>query len=126
MKHGLATVLESVVSALQRHPRRVTAVVAAFLLCGGGGAFAVASLAPDVSDMPVREVAYTIDTLPLQSQIDSLDVHRFPMIFRGGGDCSVVDWTFLGGSIANWSFVCFVIIGLVMLALIARRAARGH
>ena len=31
-----------------------------------------------------------------------------PMIFKGSGDCTKVDWTFLGGSIANWSFLCFV------------------
>jgi disulfide bond formation protein DsbB len=49
-----------------------------------------------------------IETFPLQRAI--------PMIFKGGGDCSVVDWTFLGGSIANWSFVCFV--GIALLALV--------
>jgi disulfide bond formation protein DsbB len=27
---------------------------------------------------------------------------------RGGGDCSQIDWTLLGGSIANWSFIAFV------------------
>ena len=43
-----------------------------------------------------------------------------PMIFRGSGDCTVVDWTFLGGSIANWSFVCFTLIGLGLLVLLAR------
>jgi disulfide bond formation protein DsbB len=31
-----------------------------------------------------------------------------------------VDWTFLGGSIANWSFLCFCGIALVALALIWR------
>lgn len=35
-----------------------------------------------------------------------------PMLFRGSGDCAAVDWTFLGGSIANWSFVCFVGLGI--------------
>ncbi len=44
-----------------------------------------------------------------------------PMIFRGSGDCTVVDWTFLGGSIANWSFICFVAMGVVLLALLVRR-----
>ena len=43
-----------------------------------------------------------------------------PMIFRGSGDCTAIDWTFLGGSIANWSFLCFVGFGLVLLALLAR------
>jgi murein DD-endopeptidase MepM/ murein hydrolase activator NlpD len=77
LKYGLATVLDSVASLLQRHPKRVTSAIAAFLLCGGGGAFAVASLAPDPSDLPVRIVAEVVDTLPLQAQIDALDVHRF-------------------------------------------------
>jgi len=43
-----------------------------------------------------------------------------PMIFRGSGDCAAVDWTFLGGSIANWSFVCFVGFAVVLLVLLAR------
>ena len=43
------------------------------------------------------------------------------MIFKGGGDCSKVDWTFLGGSIANWSFLCFSGIAVVALAIIWRR-----
>ena len=30
-----------------------------------------------------------------------------PMIFRGAGDCTVIEWTFLGLSIANWSLLCF-------------------
>ncbi|HRM64975.1 MAG TPA: disulfide bond formation protein B, partial [Acidovorax temperans] len=36
------------------------------------------------------------------------------------GDCTAIDWTFLGGSIANWSFLCFMGFGLVLLALLAR------
>ena len=43
------------------------------------------------------------------------------MIFKGSGDCTKVDWTFLGGSIANWSFVCFVAIAIVMLVLMQRQ-----
>jgi protein dithiol:quinone oxidoreductase len=42
------------------------------------------------------------------------------MIFKGGGDCSKVDWTFFGGSIANWSFVAFVGLGLLALATVLR------
>ncbi|OYU29812.1 MAG: disulfide bond formation protein B [Comamonadaceae bacterium PBBC2] len=46
-----------------------------------------------------------------------------PMIFKGSGDCTKVDWTFLGGSIANWSFLCFV--GFAVMGLgIAVRAWR--
>jgi disulfide bond formation protein DsbB len=46
-----------------------------------------------------------------------------PMIFRGSGDCTAVDWTFLGGTIANWSFAWFVGFALVGL-LIAVQAWR--
>ncbi len=55
-----------------------------------------------------RDFYGMIETFPLQRAI--------PMIFKGGGDCSKVDWTFLGGSIANWSFVAFVGLGLLALA----------
>lgn len=48
-----------------------------------------------------------------------------PMIFRGSGDCTVVDWTFLGGSIANWSFVWFVVFSLAMLWLLVRGLRRS-
>ena len=48
-----------------------------------------------------------------------------PMIFRGAGDCSKVDWTLLGLSIAEWALVCFA--GFVVTAMIVWvRAARGR
>lgn len=50
--------------------------------------------------------------------IENFPMQRFvPMIFKGSGDCTKVDWTFLGGSIANWSFVAFTSILLLMLAI---------
>ena len=56
--------------------------------------------------------------------IENYPISRaIPMIFRGSGDCTAVDWRFLGGSIANWSFVCFALIALVLAALLARAAA---
>ena len=57
--------------------------------------------------------------------IESFPLKRaLPMIFRGSGDCTKVDWTFLGGSIANWSFVAFVAFALVFVLLIARQLRR--
>ncbi|MGI9133894.1 MAG: disulfide bond formation protein B, partial [Rhodoferax sp.] len=55
-----------------------------------------------------RDIYGMIETFPLQRVI--------PMIFKGSGDCSAVDWTFLGGSIANWSFIFFS--GTAALALL--------
>jgi protein dithiol:quinone oxidoreductase len=63
-----------------------------------------------------RDFYGMIETFPLQRAI--------PMIFKGGGDCSKVDWTFLGGSIANWSFVCFSGIVVLTLSLIWRQSQR--
>lgn len=48
---------------IQQHPKRVAAVVAALLLSGAGGAFAVASLGPDAADLPVRELLETVQPL---------------------------------------------------------------
>ena len=58
--------------------------------------------------------------------VENFPINRaIPMIFKGSGDCTKVDWTFLGGSIANWSFVCFVVFGLLGLwvALKSRQPA---
>ena len=90
------------------------------LLCGLG-AFVAARQSflqwypPEVASCG-RDLYGMIETFPLKRAI--------PMIFKGSGDCSKVDWTFLGGSIANWSFVCFVGIGLVALVLVVRQARK--
>ncbi|GAB2474898.1 disulfide bond formation protein B [Comamonas humi] len=57
--------------------------------------------------------------------IESYPISRaVPMIFKGSGDCAAVDWTFLGGSIANWSFICFAgfTLALLLLLIKGRRA----
>jgi protein dithiol:quinone oxidoreductase len=54
--------------------------------------------------------------------IESFPLKRvIPMIFKGSGDCSAVDWTFLGLSIANWSFLCFSTIALLAVLLLVQR-----
>lgn len=55
--------------------------------------------------------------------IESFPLNRaIPMIFRGSGDCAAIDWTFLGGSIANWSFVSFVLMGAAAVLFVWRKA----
>ena len=63
-----------------------------------------------------RDFYGMIENFPLKRAI--------PMIFRGSGDCTKIDWTFLGLSIANWSFLCFAAIALVGLLLIVRQARK--
>lgn len=62
-------------AAIGRHPKRVMAVVAAMLL--GAGGLATASLAPDASDLAVRQVLEPVASLPLQPQAEALDTHAF-------------------------------------------------
>ena len=98
---------------------RKTALIAGswLVLLAGGGAYVAARQTwlqwypPEVVSCG-RDFYGMIETFPLQRAI--------PMIFKGGGDCSKVDWTFLGGSIANWSFVAFVGLGLLALAAVVR------
>lgn len=63
-----------------------------------------------------RDFYGMIETFPLQRAI--------PMIFKGSGDCTKVDWTFLGGSIANWTFLCFSAFCVLAFALIWRQGKR--
>jgi disulfide bond formation protein DsbB len=60
-----------------------------------------------------RDIYGMIEQFPLQRAL--------PMIFRGSGDCSKVDWTFLGLSIANWSFLAFALFGVLTLVLLFAR-----
>jgi protein dithiol:quinone oxidoreductase len=89
------------------------------LLFAGGGAFVAARQSflqwypPEIMSCG-RDFYGMVETFPLKRAI--------PMIFKGSGDCTKVDWTFLGGSIANWSFVAFAAMVLVLLALLLRRS----
>jgi protein dithiol:quinone oxidoreductase len=92
------------------------------VLLSGFGAFVAARQSwlqwypPEVASCG-RDFYGMIETFPLQRAI--------PMIFKGSGDCTKIDWTFLGGSIANWSFVWFCFFALVALVLVVRHARRA-
>ena len=61
----------------------------------------------------------------LYGMIENYPISRaIPMIFRGSGDCSAIDWTFLGGTIANWSFICFAGFALALLLVLFKGARR--
>jgi disulfide bond formation protein DsbB len=103
-------------SRLQRYGRM--AVVAGLMtLLSGFGAFVAARQSwlqwypPEIVTCG-RDLYGMIENFPLQRVI--------PLVFKGSGDCTKVDWTFLGGSIANWSFVCFVAFGLISAALVLK------
>ena len=117
-----ALMLVAVFAGLAAIPRgrtgqRVLASLA--LLFSVGGAFTAAKQSllqwypPEVVTCG-RDIYGMIETFPLQRAL--------PMIFRGSGDCSQVDWTLFGLSIANWSFIAFTVFALLLLMLITKRA----
>lgn len=60
-----------------------------------------------------RDLYGMIETFPLKRAL--------PMIFRGGGDCSKVDWSLFGLTLANWSFVAFAVLAVLLLVLVFRK-----
>jgi murein DD-endopeptidase MepM/ murein hydrolase activator NlpD len=92
LKNGFVTAGEKLLSraahALEHHPKHVTAALAAVMMLGGGGAFAVASLEPQPSNVVVRQVLESVQPLPLGEQVRSLDIHSFNLfrsdVTRGG------------------------------------------
>jgi disulfide bond formation protein DsbB len=107
----LVAVCAGLAGASVRKGLQITGVVA-MVICAIAGAYVAARQSwlqwypPEVVSCG-RDLYGMIETFPLKRAI--------PMIFRGGGDCTKVDWTFLGGSIANWSFACFM--GMLFMAL---------
>jgi protein dithiol:quinone oxidoreductase len=92
------------------------------LLFAGFGAFVAARQSwlqwfpPEFSSCG-RDFYGMIASFPLQRAI--------PMIFRGSGDCTKVDWTFLGASLANWSFIWLALFSVVAITLIVKQARRS-
>ena len=116
----LVAIIAGVVSASGKRSLQVGGVFLV-LLVAGFGAFVAARQSflqwypPEVATCG-RDLYGMIETFPLKRAI--------PMIFKGGGDCTVIDWTFLGGSIANWSFICFALITLLALVFLVRKLGR--
>jgi len=115
--------LVAAVTAIARGRRAHIAGSGLMVLLAGFGAFVAARQTwlqwnpPEVASCG-RDFYGMIETFPLKRAI--------PMIFRGSGDCTKIDWTFLGLSIANWSFLAFVFFGLLALMLLVRRMSAGR
>lgn len=57
---------------VQRHPKQLTAAITVLLLGGAGATFAVANLAPDAAQLPIRTVVEDVAPLPLVAQTEIL------------------------------------------------------
>jgi len=58
---------------LLRHPKTISATVASVLLAGGGGAFAIANLGPDIADQPVVSVTTPVEVAHLADQAQAIE-----------------------------------------------------
>ena len=108
-------VLAAVAALLCRGRGAQVVASAGLVLMAGFGAFVAARQSflqwypPEVASCG-RDFYGMIEAFPLQRVI--------PMLFKGSGDCSAIDWTFLGLTIANWSFLNFSLMAAVALALL--------
>lgn len=113
----IGVVVLSAIGAIGASALQTVLISWAVVLVAGFGAFVAARQSwlqwypPEVMSCG-RDFYGMIENFPMQRFI--------PMIFKGSGDCTKVDWTFLGGTIANWSFVSFTCILLLMLAIRVR------
>jgi disulfide bond formation protein DsbB len=110
----IGVIVWCVLGASANAPKRSVLMSWLVLLTAGFGAFVAARQTwlqwypPEVVSCG-RDFYGMIENFPLQRAV--------PMIFKGSGDCTKIDWTFLGGSIANWSFLVFTGIFVLMLVL---------
>lgn len=79
--YGGKALLAAASQTFQNYPKRITAVIAALMLGGGGGAFAVASFGPDAAELPVREVLESVQALAVPDT-DSLSALQPLNLFR--------------------------------------------
>lgn len=100
-----------------RTGRRIYAGLTVLAALGG---IAVAGRHVWLQHLPPEEVPscgpgleYWMDTFPLHEVMVK--------VFRGSGECAVIDWTFLGLSLPTWTLAAFVGLGAVAVWQLLRR-----
>lgn len=73
MVERLEESLSRLTAWIRQHPQRISAALAAVLMAGGGGAYAVATLGPDAAAMPVQELVESVSPLALAPQLAALE-----------------------------------------------------
>jgi protein dithiol:quinone oxidoreductase len=106
-------------------PGRIGAIVYAVL--GGISAVAGAGLAARhvwLQSLPADQVpacgpglAYMMEQFPLMRMLQS--------VLSGSGECAEADWRFLGLTIAGWSLLWFVVLGIFVVWLAWQRRYRA-
>jgi len=119
-----AVMAVSVLAALHAPGRAGTVLYAilVFLFAAGGAAAAgrqvwLQHLPPDKVPQCGPDLFFMLENFPLAQTLQKL--------FTGTGECAVVDWTFLGLSIAEWSLGWFLLFGVYAIWLATRKARSG-
>ena len=103
-----------------------TVIYSGLIVAGAGIGAAIAGRQVWLQHLPKDQVPacgpgleYMLDRFPLGE--------AFKRIFAGSGECAESGWSFLGLTIAGWSLVWFVLLGLfaISIAVAAIRRARG-
>ena len=101
------------------HPHRAYVGIAALFALGGAAAAGrqvwLQHLPPEKVPACGPDLFFMLENFPLSRTLGTL--------IKGTGECAVVDWTFLGLSIAEWSLAWFVALFCYALWL-ARGASR--
>jgi disulfide bond formation protein DsbB len=114
------TALLAIVAALHGHGLRIYAVLVGLSALGGAGVAArqvwLQHLPPDQVPACGPSLEFMLQTLPFGQVLMRL--------FKGDGNCAVVDWRLLGMSMAEWSLLWFLLLAAAGLALFWRSAKR--
>ncbi|MGH8668715.1 MAG: disulfide bond formation protein B [Burkholderiales bacterium] len=112
-----------VIAAVHAPGKRTTmayAILAALFASGGAAAAArqvwLQHLPADKVPQCGPDLFFMLEHFPLSRTLRTL--------FSGTGECAVVDWTFLGLSIAEWSLMWFVALALGFLAMTVAQGRR--
>jgi disulfide bond formation protein DsbB len=109
-----------IVAALHDRWRIFYGVLGALFAVGGAAAASrqvwLQHLPPDKVPQCGPDLFFMLENFPLS--------RTFSTLFSGTGECAVVDWTFLGLSIAEWSLLWFVALALYLFWIAVAKGRR--
>jgi disulfide bond formation protein DsbB len=123
----IAMLVVFLIAALHGPARRAAAVYSGALFVLAGTGAAVAARQVWLQTLPADRVPacgpgleYMLERFPLTQTLQK--------IFAGSGECAEAGWRFLGLTIAGWSLVWFVVLGVfaIVIAVRAQPRARAH
>lgn len=109
--------LTALIAALHNRAGRLYGALITLFAAGGAGVAGrqiwLQHLPPDQVPACGPSLEYMLQTLPFSEALLRM--------FRGDGNCAVVDWTLLGLSMAEWSLLCFIGFAAIGLLQLLRR-----